>query len=404
MAIINTSNVIDSSIFLKAKLNKNMVGDNYYIENLQEKRDKDWEFRYNVVSIEEELEKQVEYTQDVPNYTPIDVVIRNVKSIKGEEMGTDWANISFKDLKHPCGEGYRYRFSLDFPDMSRMDEEEKHFSTSIWLGVNKTPVKAGNTLMLRRCTTALTLVGSPNKSYDYITEVHQEPCILENEMKYMQVYYNEVLPVPQAEWYATMQLNYFSNQIKINDRFLFGTIDAETRGNNSVYKVKAVIKSNTEHTFVKDHDDEMVNTTLMIIALDKDEILADDDLENRIAVNAPIYKTYEEKAIGAYTLIPSEYHSTIFLGESEKITYKLYYNEGEIKADKYNYSIKIENIKEENWQKYYDVIFDEYNNSITIKNLKACNRGNLILTLNAYNSQEVLLDSVDVEIKLASTL
>ena len=36
MAVINTTNVIDSSMYLKAKLPKNMVGENYYIENLQD--------------------------------------------------------------------------------------------------------------------------------------------------------------------------------------------------------------------------------------------------------------------------------------------------------------------------------------------------------------------------------
>jgi hypothetical protein len=34
MALYDTSNIIDNSIFLKAKLDKNMVGSNYYIENL----------------------------------------------------------------------------------------------------------------------------------------------------------------------------------------------------------------------------------------------------------------------------------------------------------------------------------------------------------------------------------
>ena len=47
MAVINTTNVIDSSMYLKAKLPKNMVGENYYIENLQDKRNKDWAYRYN---------------------------------------------------------------------------------------------------------------------------------------------------------------------------------------------------------------------------------------------------------------------------------------------------------------------------------------------------------------------
>ncbi len=403
MALIDTSNVIDSSIFLKAKLDKNMVGSNYYIENLQNKRDKDWEMRYNVVEIEEELEKQIYYTPDIVNYTPIEAVIRNVKSIKGEDMGTDWANISFRDLKHPCGEGSRYRFSLDFPDMRRMDEEEKHFGTSIWLGVNKTPVKAGNTVLLRRCNSALTLVGSPSMSYDYITEVHQEPCVLENEMKYMQMYYNEVVPLPQAEWYATMQLNYFSNQIKINDRFLFGTIDLENRGNNSVYKVKAVIKSNTEHTFIRDHDDEMINTTLIIIALDKDEISEKDDLMNRIAVNAPIYKTEAKSVVGYYVIEPSEYTATIYQGGEKAISYKTYLSDTEVKDVEYTYSAELKGIKEENYSKYFEITLNEAGDVMTIKNKKAWNRGKLVVTIYALVNGESVASRI-LELKLLSTL
>jgi hypothetical protein len=38
MAILNTTDIIDSSIMLKACLKHNMVGDNYYIQNLQYKR------------------------------------------------------------------------------------------------------------------------------------------------------------------------------------------------------------------------------------------------------------------------------------------------------------------------------------------------------------------------------
>ena len=77
MAIIDTSNTIDSSIFLKAKLKDNMVGDNYYIENIQARRNRDWDYRFNRVDIEEELERQYYYTKDIPVYTPIEVVIKN---------------------------------------------------------------------------------------------------------------------------------------------------------------------------------------------------------------------------------------------------------------------------------------------------------------------------------------
>ena len=66
MAILNTTDIVDSSIMLKARLKHNMVGDNYYIQNLQYKRDQDWEYRYNTVDIEEEKDRQIEYTTKMP--------------------------------------------------------------------------------------------------------------------------------------------------------------------------------------------------------------------------------------------------------------------------------------------------------------------------------------------------
>lgn len=122
MALIDTTNVVDSSMYLRAKLKNNMVGDNYYIENLQEKRNADWEFRYNVVQIEEESKRQINYTPELPGYLPLEVVIRNVKNDRGQDLGMDWADISFKDLKYPSTLGQRYRFQLDFPNMKEMTE------------------------------------------------------------------------------------------------------------------------------------------------------------------------------------------------------------------------------------------------------------------------------------------
>lgn len=398
MAILDTSNVIDSSIFLKAKLDKNMVGSNYYIENLQDKRDADWEFRYNVVGIEEELKKQIEYTQEIPSYTPIDVVIRNVKSIKGEDLGTDWANISFRDLKHPCGEGYRYRFSLDFPDMSRMDEEEKHFGTSIWLGVNKTPVKAGNTLTVRRCDTALTFVGSPTMDYNNITEIHYEPAILENEMKYMQVYYNDTMPTAQAEWYAIMQLNYFTNCIKINDRFLFGTINLNDRENNQVYKVKAITKSNTEHTFMRDHEDELKNTSLIILALDKEEISPNDDLENRVANNATMYQVDYSNSLDYYLSLNTPIKE---IGLGDNYTFTCYVCMGDKVLDiPVNFEYKLNGIKEENWYKYFSINIQD--NSFTIACLKEWKRGKLNVDVSCEVNGQELSDTFEITLESPS--
>ena len=59
VAIIDTTDVVESSRFLKAKLKKNMVGDNYYLQSLQSKVDAEWNYRSNVFDVEEELEKQM---------------------------------------------------------------------------------------------------------------------------------------------------------------------------------------------------------------------------------------------------------------------------------------------------------------------------------------------------------
>ena len=48
LAVINTTDVVESSMFLKAKLKKNMVGDNYYLETLQLKVENELREQYKM--------------------------------------------------------------------------------------------------------------------------------------------------------------------------------------------------------------------------------------------------------------------------------------------------------------------------------------------------------------------
>lgn len=290
MPVFDSTGTLDSSMYLKAKLDKNRVGENYYIKNLQDIRNRDWYSRYNVVGIEEELHKQIQYTIDDPIYTPIDVAIRTVKSETGEDLGTDWADIAFKDLFHPNDLGCRYRFSTEFPNMDEMTEEQKHYDTSIWIAVNKNPISAGNNCIIRRCNSNIAFVGSPTLNYNDITEIHYEPIVLENDLKYINMYYNMTVVIPQSEWYATMQLNYFTNSIQINDRVIFGGVDLTDKENNAVYKVKAVVKASALNTFTRDGSLELDKIPLCLLALDKDVIAPNrDDFYRRVAERAPLY-------------------------------------------------------------------------------------------------------------------
>ena len=386
MSVINTTDIVDSAIFLKSKLDKNMVGSNYYIENLQHKRNLDWNYRYNIVGIEEELIKQLEYTNQYTSYTPIDVAITEVKTDRGEPLSTDWAHLAFRDLKHPCGIGYRYRFSLDFPNMKEMNEEDKHWQTSIWLGINKSPIKGGNSCTVRRCNASLAFVGSPTRDYNNITEIHYEPCVLETEMRYMQVYYNQTNPVPQAEWYAIMQLNYFTNNVKINDRFVFDVTDLNVRENNHVYKVKAVVKSTAKNTFVKNQEEALKNTDLVILALDRDMVAPDDDLETRVAESAPIYevKTYDN-VYEYYLRLTEPYSNVILLADTENYELNVFYNDEIVENTEFNITASLENVNEEDWGQYFQLTIID-NNHFSIKNLKTYSNGKLIVTATWTNS------------------
>ena len=428
MAIFDTTNSLDTSMLMKSRLPKNMVGENYYIENLQEKRNQDWQYRYNVVDIEEEKHKQVSYSKQLPTYTPIDVTIRSVKSEKNIDLGMDWASISFRDLKYPNKLGSRYRFNLDFPNMKEMSEEDKYYNTSVWMCINKSPISPRNSCVIRRCNCSFAMVGSKNYTYEEKDkEVRFEPRILDDSLKNMNQYYNQTLVLPNAEWYLTLQLNYYTNFIKINNRIIFGGADSFDRQNNSVFKVKAVSKCADSKTFIREGDDGVENIPLVIIALDRDVISDSDDLVHRIATNAPLYRVphieepneyqittdelpsnkeskanpfntdakAEAKADGREdgiilkdegrneTLIPNTIVNLV-VGETRKYSSVLTLN-GKIVDVSPEYTVTLSNIKEENWKNYFEFKNDELNHVFSIKNLKMCRRGTVTVEIT-YNA------------------
>lgn len=395
MAIFNTTDIIDSSIYLKAKLKNNMVGDNYYIENLQAKRNSDWEYRYNVVDIEEELHKQINYDINLPSYTPIEVVINSVKSDTGEDLGTDWASLSFKDLNHFNEIGSRYRFDYDknggMLDLYTMSEEEKYYKACIWLGINKSPIHSGNSLITRRCNANIGLVGSPDRNYSNITEIRYEPVILESELKYISMYYNETITLPSAEWYLIMQLNYFTNFIKINDRVILGGVSLIDRSNNTVFKVKSVMKSTSFKTFSELGSDEVDNIPLLYLALDRDLVDEADNFETRIANQCPIYVAQNEEVestpIGDYVITISDPDKMrILLGEKMAKNVILGNVLGE-KVTEFTINAQFQNPDFSSTPTSYYIFQQTSENSFTIQNLKTCSEP-VIVTCSCSNPDD----------------
>lgn len=385
MAIIDTTNVVESTMFLKSKLPKNMVGDNYYIQTLQNKINAEWDYRHNVVEIEEENNKQVAYTKENPTYTAIDAVVQTVKTIRGEELADDWKMLVFKNYKHNNFLGKRFRFNLDYAKgASYLTEEEKWRENSIWIAINREQSSPTNGLLVRRCNTNIGFVGSPTRSYEDITEYHYEPCILDSDFKYINLYYNSSVNIAQAEIYATFQYNYFTQNIKVNDRMVIGDTDLSIRENNIVFKVKAVNRFLSQSTFKINTNLSLSDVPLVIVALDRDILNSKDNFEKRIAFNSTIYSVQDEEnniiedsnvdikndiveeivpptdepiedsSIPiVYNLKISDYETKLLQEESQEITCKLYKNEEEIHGVIINYNSKLGNVT--NSDVYYTI-------------------------------------------------
>lgn len=383
MALVDTTYTVDNSIYLKADLADNMVGNNYYIENLQNKRNADWDYRYNKVWIEEEKDKQIEYTNFDPQYTPIDVVIGKVKTDRGEVLSDDWCKLSFKDLKYPLSLGKRYRYNFNFAEMQLMSEKEKHEDCSIWITVNMNSVSAGRECIVTRCNNSFAFVGSPILDRKKITETHLEPVAVTSELKFINIYYNKVLPIPQAELYATAQMNYFTKGIKINDRIILSGVNLEDREDNSVYKVKAVVKTLGTNTFSMNSSNNIENIPLAIIALDKDVIDEGDNFINRVADVAPMYKVVKEKEYNNNYIISltEPYEEKILLQQEEEYECQLILNGITVPVEM-SFTGKIQGIAD--GSKYFSVTKKD-NNHFIIKNYSSYGKGKLIITCSCLN-------------------
>jgi hypothetical protein len=315
----------------------------------------------------------------------------------GKKLAEDWKKIVFQNLKHPNSLGKRFRFSLDFEKNIEYTEAEKEKESSIWIAVNRENAKPTNSLVIRRCNTNFIIAGSPTLSYDDIKEYHAEPAVLDDDFKYINIYYNDRVNVPNAEIYLTMQYNYFTRGIKINDRLLIGDVDLENKKNNNVFKVKAVEKFRSLSTFKVGTDLANSDVALVVIALDKDTLNTDEeDFENRVAKQCPLYKIKdieiddEEETKddtnnnGETEEITDNYHiefeeeipKKILQDEQLNITCNLFNNN--IKIDEVVFEVESDLIGTEKDSLYYSLEQNSINN-FTLLNKRAYLNNKLLL-------------------------
>jgi len=190
------------------------TSEKYYSRMLKDKIDDTYEFSSDTFEIEVEKEHGTMVFEPI-----ICRVCHAIEPKTGLQRGDDFKDLKFFDLKYDKGIGTRYRFD-----------------NSIWITCNTDNTKyITKSNVVRRCNNVLKYINDDG-------EIVEEPCIIEYAMKYSNIYYNDLLDIPQGTISIIAQNNINSSRILINDRFIFDT---------QVYKIKSKQDFLRENTFDK---------------------------------------------------------------------------------------------------------------------------------------------------------
>lgn len=253
--MVDTTNIVDTT-YLLSQTPKNLVKDNYWLKELQDKVDADWRLRPNRVDIEEETVPGEE------EYLPLEVVIQSVRDDKGTKVSDDWRRLVFRDIFSKRRIGQRYRFSYNF-DLEEPDEKK-----SVWIAVNQDSASPTAQQVVNRCNGTLGSIWvdeDGNKTY------HYESVVQTTDLKTYAMYFNQVVLDPSGTIIILAQHNKYTKNYYINQRFIIGY--------DRVYKVENIIKTGSLTTY------DPYDVGVMQIYCRMDQISDKDDFVNRIAYN-----------------------------------------------------------------------------------------------------------------------
>ena len=376
--IKDTTNHVNTTMLFKSKLTKNFSDDNYWIEGLQNKVDKAWDFSTDVVDIQEEIDtyNNKGYRTAKPSYKDIEVRITSAYDETGNKLSNDYKNIIFKDVQHKQLLGRKYLFNVD--DFTSNNLQEK----CTWLDFNFDTIKINSNSIVRRCNCQLGMLVKNNTTEWY------EPAVLDYNPQYTISYFNDVINTPKSETYVYVQFNEYTKNIKMSDRFILGALDFDDKSNNAVYKVKEVFRVGAKYTsnpnsipmIVLALERDIVNLEQDLISQDEDgtiHYIADyylkKDKDNNKDDNTD--DDNENDSNISYYLKLSPNQTTIYEGDSVK--YECYvYDNNDNKIDcpvQFNVSLEGTLIPDS----YFEYVIND--NNITITNLRRYFKNDLTL-------------------------
>ena len=282
---------------------------NYFLRELQQKIDAEWNYRPNRVGVEYEV------CWGKQKWSPLEVVIQTVKSEKGSSISDDCKNLVFRDISEDrFNIGSRFRFSANFKKMIHQhdsdseildyivkdettmnDDYRRHIlgcldrTKNVWLVTNINTSSMTSSVVVERCNGTLGSIVTDDQG---VSHYHYEPVIQGRDLSSTNFAYNETAVSPQSELLVIAQHNEYTRNYYINQRFIVGY--------DKVYRIKAINK------FYSNSTNDPENVGLMRIYLELVQSSPYDDFILRIAYQqGPTIHidTDPEKIVGGYTIV-----------------------------------------------------------------------------------------------------
>ena len=185
-------------------------------------------------------------------FIPVDVRVNNLIDAKtGERVNDDFKKLIFQDNTYMPRIGTRYKFN-----------------DNIWIVYSTDNIKTDTaSVYVRRCNNTI-------NTQDKYGNIHEEPCYIDYSLTETQIFKEYSIDIPRARIVITCQLNNYTKDIDVNNRFIFS---------DDAYKVRTRDKFDRRNTF------NSKSISLLKIQMDYDNVSETDNLELGIAN----YRKYE---------------------------------------------------------------------------------------------------------------
>lgn len=206
MAVYDSTNIKDPFYILRSQTPPNMVKQDYFLHELQEKVLADWPYRPNRCVIEKEKDFGEE------NYFPLEVVLQSVKNDKGTAISKDWVRVVYKNIREETRIGQRFRFSYDF-DLCGPNK-----SKNIWIALNNNFITPTQSQVICRCNGNLAQIYTDENGNNLL---HYEPVIQTTQLNQSFFQFSEIAIDPSGRLTIIAQkINIQINGLLIKDLLL----------------------------------------------------------------------------------------------------------------------------------------------------------------------------------------